>query len=428
MEGAQPKQVHFFVLMVAMVGNSVVWGMGGFMQFHAQMPVSDGGYGLGVFQIGIIFGISACFGAVANIFWGAISDRTTSKWGKRKPFMFIFPPLVLIATWASASVDILFGVQAIFITFLIIWTVKGVLHSGANVPYSTVIPEVVPPEKRVLISQFSAFIQGIGLVIGAIVPTLLFSFFNVFSIPFLIAGVILVFFYLVSSTAIPPSAKAVKAEKFFYSIRVTFRDHNFMVFQFAQFLWTLALNVFLFIIPFLAYTVIGIQSESTFGWFYISFIFIAGVMLLLLKYIMLKRNAKKKKTFMASLLLTAIALPFLGFIGTRVYSGIPILVQVYLFGTLVFAGLAGLLILPYAIFMSLIDYDSGSEATYNGANNAIASLAAIPSGPIGGFLVTMGYPYVGFVCALLIILSMVLMMRVNIPEHLFQKRSLESSV
>jgi hypothetical protein len=113
----------------------------------------------------------------------------------------------------------------------------------------------------------------------------------------------------------------------------------------------------------------------------------------------------------------------------------PIMVQVYLFGSILFGGLVGIFIFPYAIMMGLIDYSSGSEGAYNGTNGTILGFAAIPAGPIGGLLlsleypyvidglpVSLGYPYVGIVGAVLFILSIVVMLRVHVPEHLFEKR------
>jgi Na+/melibiose symporter-like transporter len=433
-ETVQPRRVHMFTLMVASIGNAVVWGMNGFLQLHAN-KVPPSGFGLSELDIGIIFGIASAFIALSNFIWGAVSDRTKSRFGKRKPFMFIFPPLVLVTLWIVSRVDVLFGVAMVFWTFLIMMVVKGVLHTGANIPYSTVIPEVVPPEKRVMVSQLSAFVQGIGFGAGAIVPAMLFSIFSDFSIPFVFAGVIMVILYVVSSTAVPSDAKPVKTESMLQSMKTTLKNHNFMLFQAAQFLWTLGLNIVIFVIPLLAKNIIGITEESDYGWFFVSFLLIAAVFLFGMNFIMQKRRVEKKKTLLVTLLFSAIALLFVGFIGTSVFSFMPIMAQVYLFGSVMFGGLVGIFIFPYAIMMGLIDYSSGSEGAYNGTNSTILGFAAIPAGPIGGLLasldypyvinglpVFLGYPYVGIVGAVLFILSVVVMLRVHVPEHLFEKQ------
>ncbi len=419
---AQPRRVHLFTLMVALIGNAIVWGMNTFLQFHAGLQKPKGGFGLSPLEIGIVFGVASVFGAFSNFIWGAVSDRTNSRFGKRKPFMYIFPPLVLVTLWMTSRVDVLFGISVVFWTFLVMMVAKGILHNGANVPYSTVIPEVVPPEKRVMVSQLSAFVQGIGFAAGAIVPALLFESFEDFGIPFLVAGAIMVVLYLVSSTAVPSDAKPVKAESILLSMKATLKNRNFMVFQAAQFLWTLGLNIVIFVIPFLAQDVVEISDESEYGWFFVSFLAIAGIFMLGMNLLMQKHRVEKKKTLLISLLFSAIALPFVGFIGTPPFSFMPILVQVYLFGSILFGGLVGIFIFPYAIMMGLIDYSSGSEGAYNGTNGTILGFAAIPAGPIGGLLVFLGYPCVGIVGAVLFLASIAVMLRVHVPEHLFEKR------
>jgi len=408
--------------MIASIGNAVVWGMNTFLQFHAGLRRSEGGFGLSPLEVGMVFGIATVFGALSNVVWGAVSDRTNSRHGKRKPFMYIFPPLVLVTLWMASKVDVLFGISAVFWTFLVMMVVKGILHNGANVPYSTVIPEVVTPDKRVMASQLSAFVQGIGFAAGAVVPAFLFEAFDDFGIPFIVAGVIMVILYLVSSTAVPASAKPVKVESILQSMKATLRNRNFMVFEAAQFFWTLGLNIVIFVLPFLAQDVIGILDESVFGWFFVSFLLIAGAFMLGMNFLMQKRRVEKKRTLLISLVITAISLPFVGFIGTPAFSFMPIIVQVYLFGSIVFAGLVGIFIFPYAIMMGLIDYSSGSEGAYNGTNGTVLGFAAIPAGPIGGLLIYLGYPYVGIVGALLFVASIAVMLRVHVPEHLFEKR------
>ncbi|MBN2152486.1 MAG: MFS transporter, partial [Candidatus Lokiarchaeota archaeon] len=415
------RRVHLFTLMVASIGNAVVWGMNSILQFHAGLRSWEGGFGLSALDVGIIFGVASVFGAFSNVFWGALSDKTNSKYGKRKPFMFIFPPLVMVTLWMASKVDVLFGMQVVFGMLLLMVTVKGVLHNGANVPYSTVIPEVVPPEKRVAVSQLSAIVQGIGFAAGAVVPAILFDVFDDFGIPFIFAGAIMVAFYLISSTAVPSDAKPVKTEKIFRSMKVALRNRNFMVFEAAQFLWTLGLNIVIFVIPFLAHDILGIFEEDVFAWFFVSFLLIAGALLLGLNYVIQKRRVEKKKALLIMLLFSASALPFVGFVGTPAFSFMPILVQVYLFGSILFGGLVGIFIFPYAIMMGLIDYSSGSEGAYNGTNGTILGLAAIPAGPIGGLLITLGYPCVGIVGAVLFLASAVVILRVQVPEHLFEK-------
>ncbi len=279
----QPKN-HLFILMLGVMGNAIVGGMAAFLQLHARLIPPDG-FGLTVLEIGMIWGISAIFGAISNIFWGAASDRTHTRWGKRKPFMVLFTPLAALLLWISVSVDTLFGLELIFWNFFIFTTLKNIVHSGASVPYTTVIPEVVPPEKRVIVSQLSAVVNGLGMALGAVVPTIIYSISDNFQLPFIIAGVLLVVMYYISAAVIPPEKYTVVPVSIYHSLRTTFKDRNYMLFQIGQFLWSLALNIVLFMLPFLAMDLIGVEDESEFGWLFISF-------LLSLKWVLSTKNGR----------------------------------------------------------------------------------------------------------------------------------------
>ena len=421
------QKIHIFILMFGVLGNAIIGGMAAFLQFHANLTPPKG-FGLTILEIGIIWGISAIFGAVSNIFWGAISDRTRTRWGRRKPFMAIFAPITAILLWISVSVDTLFGFELIFWNFFLFTTLKNIFHSAASVPYTTVIPEVVPPEKRVIVSQLSAVVNGIGMALGAVVPTILYSLSDNFQLPFIIAGILLVVLYYISAAVIPAEKYKTIPISILHSLRWTFKDHNYMLFQVGQFLWTLALNIVLFIIPFLAKDLIGVTDEREFGLLFISFLLIAGVFLLVINFLVEKMHVQKKKALMFSLLFTAVSLPFFGLIGSHAFNFVPVLAQAYLFGSFMFIGLIGIFIFPYAIMMALINYDQGMEATYNGVNGLILGLAAIPAGPLGATILLFGYPMAGIFCSLLVFASLMFMARVHVPEHLFQKKKLQESV
>lgn len=407
--------------MLAAVGNSLVWGSLSFLQFHAHLPVAEGGFGLTQFEVGLIWGFSAAVGAVSNVLWGALSDRTHTRWGKRKPFLVVFPAITAVLLWVAVNVDVLFGVELAFWNLLVWYALHKVAHSGANTPYSAIIPEIVPPKDRVGISQMSALFNGIGMALGALVPTLLFETMPTFAGPFLVLGAGLVISYLIILPAIPESRYEVTPVSVVDSIRTTFRDRNFLKFEVAQLSWSLGLNIVLFILPFLAHDVLAITDEAGYGWLMVTFLLIAGVFLFFSGWVTERFQVKKKAALMFSLVFTAAALPFLGLLGSDLLAPVPLLTQVYVMGGVAFFGLVGLFVFPYAIFMALINRDYGTEATYNGANNFVVGLAQIPAGPVGGaLLAAFGYEWIGAFCAAFMVVSIVLCSRVHAPETLFQ--------
>ncbi|GAB4329456.1 MAG: MFS transporter [Promethearchaeota archaeon] len=409
------------LLLVPALGNSVVLGSLAFLQFHAYLPVSEGGFGLSELEVGIVWGLVSLVGAASNVVWGAASDRTRTRWGRRRPYMVAFPPLTALFLWLTAAVDEVFGTTGIFWTLLLAFTAYKVAHAAASVPYGSLIPEVVPPERRVAASQASALMNGAGMVLGAVVPTVMFAAMESFAGPFVVLGVALVASYAMVAPRVVDACEGDPPPSTFAALKVTFADRNFMKFQVAQLLWSVGLNVVLFVIPFLAQELLGVQDEATYGALFISFLFIAGGFLYLFNWATSRRHVEKKGALQFSLAFTAAALPFMGLIGSPLFGGLPVLVQVYLLLSAGLGGMIGLMIYPYAIFMALIDRTRSSEATYNGVNAFVVGLATIPAGPLGGWVLSrFGFRWVGAFCALFVAAGALVFSRTRVPEHLFQ--------
>ncbi|MHA1730773.1 MAG: MFS transporter [Promethearchaeota archaeon] len=420
--GPAGKRVKVLPLMVPAVGNSTIWGALAFIQFHARLPVAEGGFGLSELEVGIVWGLSALVSAIASPLWGAASDHTRTRWGKRKPYMVVLPVVTAFLLWVTASVDSLFGLSGVFWALFLAFTAYRVAHAGANIPYSTVILEIVPPQERVSVSQLSALMNGVGMALGAVVPTILFGVFTGFSSPFLVLGAALVACYYVTLPLIPASKYDAGAGNILQSIRTTFGDRNFMKFELAQFLWSVGLNMVLFVLPFLAQDLLHVREEATYGLLFVTFLGIAGVFLFLSGWVVERFEVEKKRALQFSLAFTCVALPFLGVIGSPLLAGTSVLGQVYVLGSLAFLGLIGLMVFPYAILMALVDRERGSESTYNGVNGFILGLAVIPAGPLGGYLLyRFGYAWIGAFCALFVLAAAIIFSRVHVPEHLFRE-------
>ncbi len=152
--------------------NQLHWGALGVVLIQSQsdrMSASLGG-GLGKADIsGLAFALGSIVAALAPPLVGALSDRSTSSLGRRRPFV-ISGTLVNVAglylMWLAFARQSVIGYVAAFM----------VVQLGNNIAlgaFSGIIPDVVPPEQRGTASGFMAALQQLG-TIGGIVGTGLF--------------------------------------------------------------------------------------------------------------------------------------------------------------------------------------------------------------------------------------------------------------
>jgi MFS family permease len=102
-------------------------------------------------------------GTVIAVFWqpfmGTLSDRTDSRFGRRKPY-------ILIGTLCSCLfLSLMIGVTS-YLWLLVLYFLLQLSENAAQAPYQGLLPDVVPEEER---SRASAFVGGgnlLGLAIG----------------------------------------------------------------------------------------------------------------------------------------------------------------------------------------------------------------------------------------------------------------------
>ena len=120
---------------------------------------------------------------------GALSDKTVSPLGRRRPYLLGGAILASLALWIfpnSATVaDILHkltGVElpaltALFIAAIMIWIIDGCVNIAQG-PYRALVPDVVPEEQHSLANSYISLAIGLGSVIAAGTAPFLNAVFN----------------------------------------------------------------------------------------------------------------------------------------------------------------------------------------------------------------------------------------------------------
>ncbi len=191
------------------------------LQFAWQMrlalsgPVTEG-LGADPLIYGLISLAGPFSGMVVQPIIGALSDKTTSRFGRRRPYLLGGAILASLALWAFPNSSVIaqffgnsFGVvlapwAGLAVAAIMIWIIDACVNVAQG-PYRALVPDVVPQEQHGLANSFLSFAIGLGSVIAAATPPVLSKFFGItMSIPaqFIMAAIAFTGAMLVTCIAI----------------------------------------------------------------------------------------------------------------------------------------------------------------------------------------------------------------------------------
>ena len=153
------------------------------LQFAWQMriilsgPVTEN-LGASPFLFGLIWLAGPFTGMVVQPVIGALSDKTTSPFGRRRPYLLGGSLLSALALWAlpnselitnfiSSTLHIKFpALAALCFAAVMIWILDACVNIAQG-PYRALIPDVVPPEQHSIANSYISLAIGLGSVFAA---------------------------------------------------------------------------------------------------------------------------------------------------------------------------------------------------------------------------------------------------------------------
>ena len=200
------------------------------LQFAWQMriilsgPVTES-LGASPFLYGLIWLAGPFTGMVVQPLVGAMSDKTVSPFGRRRPYLLGGAIIASLALWIfpnSASVaDILRNITgldlhpltALLVAAIMIWVIDACINIAQG-PYRALIPDVVPQEQHSLANSYISLSIGLGSVVAAATaPFLKWAFNYQMSIPAQFIMAALAFTLAMLWTCITIKEKSTKEEE-----------------------------------------------------------------------------------------------------------------------------------------------------------------------------------------------------------------------
>lgn len=160
-----------FKLTLAYVGANIAWAGPGQVLIAPKVEELTNGPVWGIFSsvkednFAVIGAVTAIFAVLSGPLWGVISDRTTSRWGRRTPWMAIGTVLIALTMVAA-------GFSQSLPALLLSWTAFQIALNAVLTPMAAAIPDHVPEVQRGLVSGWYGFGYTLAVVIGTGLGTL----------------------------------------------------------------------------------------------------------------------------------------------------------------------------------------------------------------------------------------------------------------
>lgn len=165
--------VNFLNFALGFLGLQFAWQM----RIILSAPVTEN-LGADPFIYGLIWLAGPFTGMVVQPLIGALSDKTKSRFGRRRPYLlggaviasvalWLFPNsgniAELLAKFTGANLPVYTG---LLIAAVMIWVIDACINIAQG-PYRALIPDVVPVEQHSLANSYISLAIGLGSVIAA---------------------------------------------------------------------------------------------------------------------------------------------------------------------------------------------------------------------------------------------------------------------
>ncbi|MFX1573013.1 MAG: MFS transporter [Promethearchaeota archaeon] len=223
------------------LSTSIVLGIEGW----ALLTLYTSGYGLHPFLAGFAISMGYLTIALSQFLLGWLSDAKYTRWGRRKPYMIIFAPILAISIiflLVPALVINLEDKKTLFL-WMLIWEILFRMSYAVTTPYQAWMAEVFPVDERPKVSQYQNYYNWIGNGIMAVFSLIILTSYidaieeggvNIdvpldFLIPIIIFGALIIILFYYLAFKIPTEPHYIIDTHLIKSLKIIVKNKNFML-------------------------------------------------------------------------------------------------------------------------------------------------------------------------------------------------------
>ena len=307
--------------------------------------------------------------SIADPVIGYWSDRTSSRHGRRLPFIVVATPfwvlfsVLLFAPPREASTEVIVAFLAVM---LALYSFASITSGG---PYESLLPEIAKTsEDRMSVNGLKVYFGAAGGAIGLVASGLIVDRFGFLAMAVTIGVLALAFRFVgtagvwrhVDRTTRPARVPLRKA------LRDTFHNRYFLLYLPGFVLFQVGLSMTRASLPYYVKAVLGDQHTGTWVAILTAVLIVAFVSCVPLQARAARRTSKRR-AFGRAMIGAAIVFSLLSLVG--LVPGVPAAAQIVVVMALAGLPVAGVYLFPAILTADIIDYDSTQtgmrrEATY----------------------------------------------------------------
>ncbi len=305
---------------------------------------------------GAAFMIGKIWDAVTDPVTGYVSDKTVSRWGRRRPYMAVGAVLLFFSMTLMFSTPSAGTPRALFLIATLLFCLLSLSYTLVNIPYAALLPELTEDfDQRTLLTGYRMAFAVVGTLIGAGAVLPLVGAFGGGRVGWLAMGAITGFLMLASTFGTvfavrEPTRTAPEVGPGFF--RTCIEVMGLRVFLRALVPWTLFIAGTSVIQGSLIYFFANIYGDE--GLFQISLIFLLVTSLLSIPlWVAVSKRMGKRSSYMVGMLIVSAGVLIFSFFGApgRVLFAYTVMVGAGV-------GLSTHYVMPHSILPDVVEYDA----------------------------------------------------------------------
>lgn len=375
---------------------SIVWPL-----YNAFVPVFISKYISSTMLIGFVMTFDNIAAITLQPFFGALSDRTNTRYGRRMPYLMIGIPI-------SALFFTLIPFEFNFVTLIAAAMGFNIMMSIYRAPTVALMPDITPSEHRSKANGIINLMGGIGAVMALFIGPILYDMNRIY--PFAAAGVIMLIALFILVKTIKEPEKPAQEDKETIGILKAFvevirdKDKSALLILVAIFLWFVAYQGVEALFSLYGLNYIGIKESTAarlLSFFSLTFLIFA------IPSGFIATKIGRKKTIMTGIIGLLIVFVLITFFKNTTYIAVLMAIGG------IFWAFININSFPMVVEMTT----ENKIGAYTGLYYFFSSLAAITGPPLLGFIVDhVGYGSLFLVSVSFLLLAFITMMFVRKGE------------
>lgn len=322
------------------------------LYFYAPPPDSGRPTHIPAVTMGVLLLIATFWDAAIDPFIGHYSDTLRSRWGRRRPFLVLASPFVLLGAillWTPPGQN--YVINSLY--FMAIILIYHTSYSLVGIPYDATLPEMAPEtHARLALSYWKNAFGIAGVLIGSLVAAPLFERIGAVAMGAVVGAVGVVTIYITLLGLRETDRPLGEPMPALEGLRATLQNRQFLILFFSTLAVHISYQMAVANFPYFV-TLVLRQSEGDVGLY-------QGVLILCMAFTgpiwtWLNRKLGQRTLLNASMLLLGAVFAAGFLIGGL--NAVPLSLQAYVFVALIGAALGGYFILIYAMMGNVVDYD-----------------------------------------------------------------------